>query len=1000
MQLIKKHFVSIIAPLIFILYFGDIFLTGDAAATHDSIMWYGIFNYFILALSEGTLPLWDPFSFSGTNFFTNFNSLGLLDPLVLLMVPLAKYGDFSALDLFHTRQLLQLLVYYWGVYFLCFYLSRKPIPSLLCSGFVFFIIGTNSLRQNGWMVASYFPWIFLFLLKFFSGATSVRNRRLCFISICYLTGLSLNTYIPSYLFIIICLSTLYFFFHLQFRTFSKNIPKKNFLFAGKSIGKSVVFILIPFFVGFFALEGPLWTKFSIVPLLILLTLTWFLKLPYVVRILRSVGWKTGIFGASIFIVLSAPFFISLMEVLPEGSENFGYARAPVLTQTDELVHISNNVLTRPADRYQAGPHYLVRFLVPFTDYRYFMGLSFMWEINLFLGIAPLIVCFIIFRRVRSNYKGLFLFLTLSLFFLMCCPENVYESVFKYFLGYSTIRVLLNFSGFFLAVWAGLLSLCLAEMGEWIESNKPEPTSSFLWLIGLAFLHIQILYYYLTHFIVPEGDKAIDLRLDWFEENLFSHSWILWGAYLSFALFLKIRNKRVRILCCGYLVLLSSYQLADFVIKYRVFFIQPSHYISSSYVHKNRDFKYKEVRVPAVPRLGPLWSYLAPMYRTPTAGPLLANDYFITGRRIYDLIRIAPPENYRFLAGVGTRHYGFFNEYLLAHNSVEALRLVENISLKKLKTVLILEDKPGETERLVKLQGPLVFELDLTKIVMGFLGSKIMKLYDQSLDFDLSDFSSSVNHEYMELHFKGNKSVPNVTWDIEHLGYFQIMNNWKRITKINRVFFHTKLYPVFMWDQDEDSLCLTRKYVYAELPYSSDADHLGKPDSSLCDLESKDGILRISKQYWREEIEKNKALRKESYDFGSDFKYLFLSPDKVTPDKSPYARDENTQVLDFGPNHIRFKINNSKAGLFYYADSYSKHWKAWVDGESTPVLRANFNFKAVYVDEGEHIVEFRFEPGLFIFFMCAFIAVSIPGLAIPCWAFYKNFSIKTLAVKAI
>jgi len=987
MQSIKRHFASILSPLIFTLYFKDVFLTGEAAATHDSIMWYGIFNYFILSLAEGHFPLWDPFSFSGTAFFTSFNSMGLLDPFVFLMVPFAVYGDFSVLDLYHTRQLMQLLVYYWGVYFLCFYLSRKPIPALLSSGFVFFIIATNSLRQNGWMAASYFPWIFLLLLKFFSGATPLKNRRICFIAICYLTGLSLNIFIPSYLFIVICLMTSYFFFHLKFRPFRKISFRKDFSLVGIPLFESLLFALAPFAIGFIVIEGPSWSKASIVPLLALFALWRFLKLPVVARFFCSTGWKCICFGFGVLAILSAPFFISLMEVLPEGSENFGYLRASVTTESDELAHVSNNALTRPAERYQAGPHYLIRLLIPFTDSRYFLGASFMWEINLILGVSPLIVCFVIFRRIRSNFKGLFLFLALSLFYLMICPENAFESIFKYYPGYSTIRVLLNFSGFFMVAWAGLLSLCLAKAGEMIESNESETMSSFLWLIGLAFVHVEILYYYMTHFIAHGGDKAIDLRMDWFEENLISHAWILWSAYLSFALFLKARNRRVRILCCGYLALLASFQLADFAIKFRSFIVQPSHSIKSSFVHRSRDFEYKEVRAPGVPRLGPLWSYLAPMYRTPAAGPLMAADYLVAGRRIYDLIRIAPPENYRILAGVGAKRYGFFNEYFLARNSIDALQLVAGLHPKNLKNVLVLEDKPDETEGLISLQEMPALERKTKKESMGFLGADILKLYSRSISFNLSEFTSSANDDYLEYDLEGENPSSGWPWNASHLGFFQLINNWKRIVIINRIYFHNKIYPIYMRDQNDDSLCLTRKYVYAEQPYKDAANPVLNSDDSLCDLYFLNGKIYISKRHWREEIEKNIILRKEGYDFGNNFKFYFLPRDKTTSEKSPYARDETAEALDFGPNHVRFKIDNSKAGLLYYADSYSKHWKAWVDGEATRVLRANFNFKAIYLGEGEHIVEFRFEPGLFKFFLTASMMVSISGMILPLLALF-------------
>ena len=41
--------------------------------------------------------------------------------------------------------------------------------------------------------------------------------------------------------------------------------------------------------------------------------------------------------------------------------------------------------------------------------------------------------------------------------------------------------------------------------------------------------------------------------------------------------------------------------------------------------------------------------------------------------------------------------------------------------------------------------------------------------------------------------------------------------------------------------------------------------------------------------------------------------------------------------------------------------YPLGWKAFIDGEPAPLLRANFLFRAVSVPPGSHVVEMRFEP---------------------------------------
>lgn len=69
----------------------------------------------------------------------------------------------------------------------------------------------------------------------------------------------------------------------------------------------------------------------------------------------------------------------------------------------------------------------------------------------------------------------------------------------------------------------------------------------------------------------------------------------------------------------------------------------------------------------------------------------------------------------------------------------------------------------------------------------------------------------------------------------------------------------------------------------------------------------------------------------------------------------------------GPNTVSVAINAPAAGYIVLADPYFAGWQAQVDGQATPVLRADWAFRAVAVPAGQHQVTFRFRPpSLFIF----------------------------------
>jgi hypothetical protein len=69
----------------------------------------------------------------------------------------------------------------------------------------------------------------------------------------------------------------------------------------------------------------------------------------------------------------------------------------------------------------------------------------------------------------------------------------------------------------------------------------------------------------------------------------------------------------------------------------------------------------------------------------------------------------------------------------------------------------------------------------------------------------------------------------------------------------------------------------------------------------------------------------------------------------------------TRVEDLGPNAVRVTATASGPSYLVLADAYHRGWTASVDGQAARVLVANAAFRAVAIDAGTHVVEFRFEP---------------------------------------
>lgn len=89
---------------------------------------------------------------------------------------------------------------------------------------------------------------------------------------------------------------------------------------------------------------------------------------------------------------------------------------------------------------------------------------------------------------------------------------------------------------------------------------------------------------------------------------------------------------------------------------------------------------------------------------------------------------------------------------------------------------------------------------------------------------------------------------------------------------------------------------------------------------------------------------------------------------ITQDDHPTLLDRVTTTprsevdsLVYQPEQATWRVYTEQAGYFFVSDAYYPGWKVFVDGQPSPLYRANLAFRAVYVPAGEHTVVFRYEP---------------------------------------
>ncbi len=69
-----------------------------------------------------------------------------------------------------------------------------------------------------------------------------------------------------------------------------------------------------------------------------------------------------------------------------------------------------------------------------------------------------------------------------------------------------------------------------------------------------------------------------------------------------------------------------------------------------------------------------------------------------------------------------------------------------------------------------------------------------------------------------------------------------------------------------------------------------------------------------------------------------------------------------EITSIAPNKLQYKTTNSKNGFAVFSEAYYKEgWKATIDGKPTSIYPVNYMLRGIAIPQGQHTVEFVFEP---------------------------------------
>lgn len=79
-----------------------------------------------------------------------------------------------------------------------------------------------------------------------------------------------------------------------------------------------------------------------------------------------------------------------------------------------------------------------------------------------------------------------------------------------------------------------------------------------------------------------------------------------------------------------------------------------------------------------------------------------------------------------------------------------------------------------------------------------------------------------------------------------------------------------------------------------------------------------------------------------------------------------SKEKKGEVLNikYQNQRVDIKVAMNQPGWLVLKDNYYPGWEAWVDGKQTKIYRGNYTMRAIFLEAGNHQVEFIYRPKIF------------------------------------
>jgi len=92
----------------------------------------------------------------------------------------------------------------------------------------------------------------------------------------------------------------------------------------------------------------------------------------------------------------------------------------------------------------------------------------------------------------------------------------------------------------------------------------------------------------------------------------------------------------------------------------------------------------------------------------------------------------------------------------------------------------------------------------------------------------------------------------------------------------------------------------------------------------------------------------------------------LNASKFNISTNIFSRNGSITLVDYKPNYLKYRALTSEKSFAVFSEIYyPKGWNAYVNGEKQKYFQVNYVLRGIEISGGENIIEFKFEPNVYV-----------------------------------